>query len=92
MSNIIKVDFRDQYTQKTCSADVYSHDMKKYQFQAQADSIADAYRIFVSEAANYGVQVIKCIAIYKGGINERKQAQPPERVWYQKRQTLENCV
>lgn len=92
MSNIIRVDFGNSCEKQKFSADVYSSDMKKYQFQASANSTSEAYRIFVSEAARHSVQVIKCIAVYRGYVDERKPTQPPERVWHQKSRSLKNCV
>ena len=83
MGSIIKVNFNRSSDSIIYSADVYSHDMKKYQFQASTESIAEAYQVFINEAASCDVRVVKCIAIYKGAINARQFSQPPIKAWHQ---------
>lgn len=81
MGIVIQGNFRNHREKLAFSADVYSEDMEKYQFQTVALSILDAYQDFVNEAAFYGVNFIKCIAIYTDTIPERKRIQAPEKVW-----------
>lgn len=69
---------------KNFSADVYSHDMKKYQFQTAASSISDAYYNFVNDSFENGVIIIQCVAIYSGLIRERDSNQSPVKIWRQK--------
>ena len=81
MGIVIQGNFRTQRQKLAFSADVYSEDMEKYQFQTVALTILEAYQDFVNEAAYYRVNFIKCIAIYTGTIPERKKVQAPEKVW-----------
>ena len=83
MSNVIELDFSRRASKFAFSADVYSYDMKKFQFQVTAESISDAYDVFVWEANCQRVKIIQCIAIYKDNVHERKENQAPEKVWFQ---------
>ena len=67
---------------ETFSAEVYSWDMKKYQFETRAFSITEAYSILTGQAVEFGVIIIKCIAIYRGLINDREKHHPPCKVWH----------
>lgn len=83
MSNVIHIDFKARNPNIHFSADIYSFDMKKYRFQVIAGSIQEAYCAFVAEAARHRVNVIRCIAIYFGLSDSRKQYQVPAKVWQQ---------
>ena len=83
MNNIIYVQFGKKKETEKYSADVYSYDMKKYQFHTTATSINDAYYHMVEQAFECGVSVIQCIAIYSGFIDDRNVEQMPIKVWKQ---------
>lgn len=91
MGQVIELDFRAYQAKQPYSADVYSTDMKKYQFEGDTCSVILAYHSFVGEAEKWGVQAIRCIAIYKGNIKERDQTQGPVRVWHQENQFNKRC-
>ncbi|UZE97284.1 hypothetical protein [Alkalimarinus alittae] len=82
MGKVIRVNFNHAPSIIAYSADVYSQDMKKHQFQLLSESIVDAYHAFINEASIVGVKVVKCIAIYKGTLNTRELSQPPVSVWH----------
>ena len=80
MNNIIYIEFNKN---KNFSADVYSHDMKKYRYQTVAGSVSDAYYNFVNDAFDSGVSIIQCIAVYSGLMADRDMSQSPVKVWRQ---------
>jgi len=92
LNNIIYIDFNKKNENKNYSADVYSHDMKKYQYQTVAESISDAYYNFVNEAFDSGVSIIQCIAVYSGLMADRNAAQPPVKVWRQENNVSDRLI
>ncbi len=92
LNNIIYADFDNKKENENYSADVYSYDMKKYQFKTVAGSIEDAYYNFVRDAFDSGVSVIQCIAIYSGLKIERGLRQGPTKVWKQESPQASNLV
>ena len=56
--------------------------MKKYQFLANATSADRAYRRIVADANAYGIELIRCVAIYSGTTINNFRG--PERVWQTK--------
>lgn len=83
MAKIIQFDFRAHQKKRAYSADVYSHDRKKYRFEVDASSINEAYYEFIGEAMAQGIAVIRCIAIYLGWSYQRSPYQTPVKVWQQ---------
>lgn len=83
VTNVIHVDFRQKPKDMLFSADVYSHDMKKYQFEISTRSIIHAYRLFIDEAKKLGVHFVRCIAVYRGKVQKRLDFPEPIRVWQQ---------
>ncbi|MDN3385097.1 hypothetical protein QL995_20950 [Pseudoalteromonas sp. APC 3358] len=83
MAKIIQIDFRAQQKKRAYSADVYSHDRKKYRFEVDARSINEAYYEFIGKAMAQGIAVIRCIAIYLGWSCQRSPYQTPVKVWQQ---------
>lgn len=83
MTNIVHCDFRKKKHEILFSADVYSHDMKKYQFEISTRSIAHAYNLFIDEARKLGVHFVRCIAVYKGNVQKRLESPMPIKVWQQ---------
>lgn len=83
MTNIVHYDFRKKKHEILFSADVYSHDMKKYQFEISTRSIFHAYDLFIDEARKLGVHFVRCIAVYKGKAQKRLEFPEPIKVWQQ---------
>jgi len=81
MTNVIYLDFADHTKAVIYSADVYSVDMKKYQFHVLASSMTEAYYAFVAEYILLNVSVVRCMAIYLGLAEQRGSFQTPEKVW-----------
>jgi hypothetical protein len=81
MTSVIYVDFAEHNRVVSYSADVYSADMKKYQFQVLASSMTEAYYSFVVEYVSLNVSVVRCMAIYLGLSEQRDSLQSPEKVW-----------
>lgn len=92
MNNIIYIDFNKYNESKNYSADVYSHDMKKYRYQTVAGSISDAYYNFVNDAFDSGVSIIQCIAIYSGLMIDRGVSQAPVKVWLQENKVSDQLI
>lgn len=84
MGTVISADFLKGKRLRPFSADVYSQEMCKYQFQTMARSIGEALNEFMNEASSYSIDQVKCIAIYQGFIAERVAGQPPEKVYQSK--------
>jgi hypothetical protein len=78
LSNIIRVDFGPK---AVYSADVYSSDMKKLQFEVFARSADEAHYKIFRKAMIDGVAAIYCVALYSGYACNRTAAQTPDRVW-----------
>lgn len=83
MTNIVHYDFSKRNREFLLSADVYSHDMKKYQFEISTRSIAHAYNLFIDEAKKLGVYFVRCIAVYNGKVQKRPDFPKPLKVWQQ---------
>ena len=83
MTNVVHYDFRKKNQKILFSADVYSHDMKKYQFEISTRSIFHAYNLFIDEAKKLGVHFVRCIAVYKGKVQKRLDFPEPIKVWQQ---------
>lgn len=92
MNNIIYVQFAKKKEIEKYSADVYTYDMKKYQFHTTATSINDAYYHMVEQAFESGISIIQCIAIYSGFIDDRDVEQVPMKVWKQDNPLVGNLV
>lgn len=78
---MISAKFGAQRWHRTYSADIYSFDMNKFQFEQLSTTLQEAYAGFVDQAICNGIQYIQCVAIYGGAINERGRGQPPVEVW-----------
>jgi len=81
---------KNSVSPKVYSADVYSFDMKKYQFEVRAENAEASYFLFLREAINWGVGIIEMIAIYSGGNGER--IVKPEKVWFRKKNSNNDLV
>jgi len=81
MTNVIYVDFADHNKAVSYSADVYSVDMEKYQFQVLASSMTEAHYAVFSEYVTLNVSKLRCMAIYLGLAEQRGSLQAPEKVW-----------
>lgn len=81
MGVVISAEFGAQRWHRRYSADIYSFDMNKFQFEQLSSTLQDAYWGFVDQATGHGVQYIQCVAIYGGALNERVRCQPPVEVW-----------
>lgn len=93
MNYVIYIDLNNNNNEnKNYSADVYTHDMKKYQYQTVASSISDAYYRFVNDAFDSGVSIIQCIAVYSGLMNERDVSQAPIKVWRQENKASDRLI
>jgi len=91
MGTVVKADFLKDKEAIKYSADVYSEEMNKYQFQTIARSIGEALDTFMAEASDYSIKQVKCIAIYTGNIRDRSVGQSPEKV-YQNRAIVHGLV
>lgn len=90
VSNVIHIKFKPYSEKRPMSADVYSYDIKKYQFEIMAGSASEAYHNIISEAAEHGIDMILCVAIYDGFPYQRLVHQLPEKVWYQFNSAVNN--
>lgn len=81
MGEVISAKFGAQRWHRQYSADIYSFDMHKFQFEQISTTLQEAYSDFVDQATGYGIQYIQCVAIYGGALNERGRGQPPVEVW-----------
>lgn len=83
MSNVVHLSFLKANSKRSFSADIYSDDMKKFQLEGSASSIWTAYELFIYEAEEkLGIDFIRCVAIYEGGIDSRS-SDSPIKVWQQ---------
>ena len=85
MTNVIHHNFTRKHLGTLFSADVYSHDMKRYQFEIQGRSLLHAYHLFIDAAKNLGVHFVRCIAVYEGNPQKRRDTSAPLKVWQQDR-------
>lgn len=92
MDNILHLNLKPQNAERVYTADVYSYDMKKYQFQQVARTANAAYYAFVDTALKSGVQFIRCIAIYDCAAEARHKDQAPIKVWQQQDPTADKLV
>jgi hypothetical protein len=83
VTNVVHYDFSKRDKNIQFSADIYSHDMKKFQFEISCQSIFDAYDSFIKEAQVYGVEFVRCIAVYRGKLESRRANPAPLKVWQQ---------
>lgn len=81
MGKVIAAEFGAQRWHRQYSADIYSFDMNKFQFEQLSTTPREAYSGFVDQATVHGIQYIQCVAIYGGALNERGRGQPPVEVW-----------
>ena len=88
MGKVIHIDFNGQDLINKYNADVYTSDMKKYQFNVIAASINEAYFNVVGQAALHDISAIRCVAVYTGRAEERVPLITPEKVWTQKETEL----
>lgn len=85
MTNVVHHKFGKNTQEVLFSADIYSHDMKKYQFEISTRSIFHAYNLFIDAAKRLGVHFVRCIAVYEGNVHKRLERPKPIKVWLQDR-------
>ena len=79
MSNIVMVDFTQQ--KQYFSADVYTIERNKYQFDLDAATLETALITAQQTAWRNGVTQIVCLVLFSDSVEHRGAMQSPEGVW-----------
>tara|TARA_R110001592_G_scaffold221139_2_gene475803 strand:+ start:11390 stop:11668 length:279 start_codon:yes stop_codon:yes gene_type:complete len=74
---VITGTFKNKSAPKKYNGDVYSSELKLYQLEIESLSPSKAYLEMVDLIAKEGVELIRFIEIYVGGLSERKASDHP---------------